>query len=344
MITVGLVNERLTDLPLEVFLSMKCNLRENVGKKGRTGVTEVSQGFPCGQIAIHPPTEQNMGRVMSDAKSKNAGQVRSLTRALSLLRHLADSNDGMSLTELSEAAGLPPSTTHRLLTTLEAERFVRPNGSTGLWQVGVSAFIVGASFARNRDRLTLIRPYLKRLMEITGETANLFVRNDADAVCIGQIESRHAMRAITGVGGSVGLHCSAAGKVMIAFLEQPHRGRLIASLAMPKITSASIVDTQSFAREIDHVRALGYACDDEEHEIGLRCVAAPIFDEHGSVIAAISVSGPAARLPRERMANLGNTISTAALEATREFGGVNPAVSDTPKIAASAANDNRATV
>lgn len=285
-----------------------------------------------------------MGRVMSDAKSKSAGQVRSLTRALSLLRHLAESSDGMSLTELSEAAGLPPSTTHRLLTTLEAERFVRPNGSTGLWQVGVSAFIVGASFARNRDRLTLIRPYLRRLMEMTGETANLFVRNDADAVCIGQIESRHAMRALTGVGGCIGLHCSAAGKAMIAFLDQPQRFRLLSTLDMQKITPSSIADKQLLVRDLDMVRSVGYALDDEEHEIGLRCVAAPVFDEHGAVIAAISVSGPAARVPRDRLPNLGKTVATAALEATREFGGVKPTLSEPSKVTASAANDNRATV
>ncbi|MEO1492841.1 MAG: IclR family transcriptional regulator C-terminal domain-containing protein [Pseudomonadota bacterium] len=281
---------------------------------------------------------------MSDAKSKSAGQVRSLTRALSLLRHLAESSEGMSLTELSEAAELPPSTTHRLLTTLEAERFVRPNGSTGLWQVGVSAFIVGASFARNRDRLTLIRPYLRRLMEMTGETANLFVRNDGDAVCIGQIESRHAMRALTGVGGRIGLHCSAAGKVMIAFMEQPQRNRLIGSLTMSQVTPASIADKQLFVRNLDQVRAAGFAVDDEEHEVGLRCVAAPVFDEYGSVIAAISVSGPAARVPRDRLKSLGAAVSTAALEATREFGGVKPVFAEATQVSKSAANDNRAAV
>ncbi|MEM6945968.1 MAG: helix-turn-helix domain-containing protein, partial [Pseudomonadota bacterium] len=104
----------------------------------------------------------------------------------------------MSLTELSEAAGLPPSTTHRLLTTLEAERFVRPDPQGGVWRVGVAAFYVGSSFARSRDKLTLTRPYLRRLMEVSGETANLFVESDGEAICIGQIESRHAMRAIAG--------------------------------------------------------------------------------------------------------------------------------------------------
>lgn len=281
---------------------------------------------------------------MPETKSRSSGQVRSLTRALSLLRHLGDSAEGMSLTELSEVAELPPSTTHRLLTTLEAERFVRPNATTGLWQVGVSAFIVGAAFARNRDRLSVIRPYLRRLMDVTGETANLFVRNDGDAVCIGQIESRHAMRAITGVGGRIALHTSAAGKALIAFLDQPQRNRIIGSLEMPKVTPASIADRQTFAGKLDDVRALGFACDDEEHEIGLRCTAAPVFDEHGTAVAAISVSGPAARISRERLSALGRTVAAAALEATREFGGISPVPDDTPKPSGAAANDNRAAI
>ncbi len=92
--------------------------------------------------------------------SRNSGQVRSLTRALSILEHLARNPDGLSLTEVSEATALPPSTTHRLLTTLEAERFVRPDPNGGQWRIGVAAFFVGSAFSRSRDTLTLVRPYL----------------------------------------------------------------------------------------------------------------------------------------------------------------------------------------
>lgn len=140
----------------------------------------------------------------NNGKARAAGQVRSLTRALNLLRHLAQSGDGMSLTELSEAAELPPSTTHRLLTTLESERFVRPDPAGGVWQIGVAAFIVGTAFARTRDKLSLSRPYLRRVMEMSGETANLFVESDSEAVCIGQIESRHAQCARSPVSAGTG--------------------------------------------------------------------------------------------------------------------------------------------
>lgn len=261
---------------------------------------------------------------MNDGKTKSAGQVRSLTRALSLLRHLAESGDGMSLTELSEAACLPPSTTHRLLTTLESERFVRPDTHGGQWRVGVAAFIVGTAFARSRDKLSLARPYLRRLMEMSGETANLFVESDNEAICIGQIESRHAMRAITGVGGRVLMHSSGAGKILLAHMDTARRQRVLATMPLPRETQRTITDRGLLEAEIEGVINLGYAVDDEEHALGLRCVAAPLFDELGQAVAAISVSGPSARIPVERLPVLGRMVAQATLEATRDYGGAAP--------------------
>lgn len=261
---------------------------------------------------------------LTDAKTRSAGQVRSLTRALSLLRHLAASGEGMSLTELSEAAGLPPSTTHRLLTTLESERFVRPDPQGGQWRIGVAAFFVGSAFARNRDKLSLARPYLRRLMELSGETANLFVESDGEAVCIGQIESRHAMRAITGVGGRVSLHSSGAGKALLAYMEPARRQALLASMALPRETQRTITERAELEQEIEEIQRRGYAVDDEEHALGLRCVAAPVFDEFGRAATAISISGPSARISAERLTTLGRMVAQTALEATRDYGGTVP--------------------
>ena len=257
---------------------------------------------------------------MKDDVARNSGQVRSLTRALRILQALAGRSEGMSLTELSDVTSLPPSTTHRLLTTLEAERFVRPDQNSGQWRVGVAAYYVGSAFARSRDTLALIRPYLRRLMEITGETSNLFVESDGEAICIGQIESRHAMRAITGVGGRVMLHSSGAGKVLLSFMEPQLRAALLSGdLARP--TEKALCDPEALEAEAAKIVRLGYAVDDEENAIGLRCVAAPIFNEFKEVVAAISVSGPTARIPDTRLKSLGEIVSQAASEATRDFGG-----------------------
>lgn len=256
--------------------------------------------------------------------SRNSGQVRSLTRALSIMESLAHQPDGMSLTELSDSTGLPPSTTHRLLTTLEAERFVRPDPNGGLWRIGVAAFFVGSAFARSRDTLSLVRPYLKRLMEVSGETANLFVESDGEAVCIGQIESRHAMRAITGIGGRILLHSSAAGKVLMAFSDAKDFERLMRKSEYAAITDKTVTSRDALGVQLEGIRAQGYATDDEEHAVGLRCVAAPVFNEFGEAVAAISISGPKARITDERLPLLGRMVTQAASEATRDFGGAVP--------------------
>ncbi|MEM9148591.1 MAG: IclR family transcriptional regulator C-terminal domain-containing protein [Pseudomonadota bacterium] len=258
---------------------------------------------------------------MADDRTRQAGQVRSLTRALSLMRHLAECPHGMTLTQLADVAGLPPSTTHRLLTTLEAERFVRPDGQSGMWRIGVAAFFVGSAFARSRDKLAITRPFLARLMELSGETANLFVESDGEVVCIGQIESRHAMRAITGVGGRVLLHASAAGKAILAHMDAGRRAKLLSAQPLRAITDQTITANEILTRSLEEVRNIGYAIDDQEHALGLRCVAAPIFDETGSPVAALSVSGPSARVTRDRLATLGRAVAHAAVEATRDYGG-----------------------
>lgn len=230
----------------------------------------------------------------------------------------------MSLTELAEAAKLPPSTTHRLLTTLEAERFVRTEPQGGQWRIGVAAFFVGSAFARSRDKLSLMRPYLRRLMEMSGESANLFVESDGEAVCIGQVESRHAMRALTGIGGRLLLHSSAAGKCLLAHLEPVRRQRILATMALSRITSETITDRVVLETALGEIRGIGYAFDDGEHALGLRCVAAPVFDEYGHAVAAVSISGPSARIPVTRMPTLGRLVAQAASEATRDYGGEVP--------------------
>ena len=261
---------------------------------------------------------------MAEAQERSSGQVRSLTRALSILRHLAASGDGMTLTELAEAAGLPPSTTHRLLTTLESERFVKPDSNGGIWRIGVASFFVGSAFARSRDVLTMVRPYLRRLMEMSGETSNLFLENDGEAVCIGQIESRHAMRAITGVGGRVMLHSSGAGKALLANLEPARRSMLINTMTYRIVTPTTITDREGLIEELARIRERGFAIDDEEHALGLRCVSAPVYDEFGHSVAAISISGPSARIPSERLSALGKLVEQAAKEATQDYGGAPP--------------------
>jgi IclR family acetate operon transcriptional repressor len=122
------------------------------------------------------------------------GQVQSLCRALSILNLIADSDNGMTMTTISQQANLPMSTTHRLLTTMQHERYVRYDNDLSLWTIGVQAFVIGNSFVRSRDIIATARPFMASLMEKSGETTNLAVADHGECIYLAQVECRQIMR------------------------------------------------------------------------------------------------------------------------------------------------------
>ncbi|HKM61214.1 MAG TPA: IclR family transcriptional regulator C-terminal domain-containing protein [Acidisphaera sp.] len=255
---------------------------------------------------------------------ERGGQVQSLTRAIGILDAIAASHDGLTLTAVAQAVGLAPSTAHRLLTTLQQARFVRFEAVGGVWQVGVRAFTIGSAFLHTRDIALIARPHLRALMEASGETANLYVPEEGEAICIAQVESRRMMRAIARPGGRAKLHCSGAGKAMLAHLQAREVDRVLAPHGLPAMTARTLTSRRALHADLAATRARGYAIDDEEHEIGLRCIAAAALDEHGSPLAGISISGPSARIDDRRMEALGTLVAAAARAITEASGGALP--------------------
>lgn len=250
-----------------------------------------------------------------------ADQVQSLSRALALLNRIAESrDDGFTLTDLSQQVGLPASTTHRLLLTLEQERYVRFAPDRRLWSVGVQAFVTGCAFIKTRSVVSLARPRLRRLMEDSGETVNLATEERGEAVYLAQVECRQLMRVFAGPGSRVLMHCSAVGKALLSAMSDKMIGKILHQHGMPRLTPKTITTPAQLRAELTKVRAQGYAIDDEEHAVGLRCIAAPIRDETGDIIAAVSASGPMARIDEARVAALGRMVMEAAEAISVEMG------------------------
>ena len=260
---------------------------------------------------------QNNGRTAAD----RSGQVQSLVRAISLMRAIADLEDGATLTDLAQTVGLAPSTAHRLLTTLEQERFVRFGQERSLWLVGVDAFTVGNAFVRSRDLVSIARPYMRQLMEDSGETVNLAMMDQGESVYLSQVECRQLMRVFARPGGRVPMHCSGVGKALLSVMSEGEVSRILQKRGMARATTRSIDSPASLRAALVEIRSLGYAFDDEEHAIGLRCVAAPILDEYGGPLAAISLSGPKARIEDSRVPVLGDLVRRAADQISAELGG-----------------------
>ncbi len=188
--------------------------------------------------------------------SEGRGGVQSITRALVILDALAGHDDGLSLTALSRSVGLPPSSAHRLLTTLQRSRFVRFEPASMSWRVGVQAFIVGAAFARSREVTPIAMPFMRQLMEKTGETVNLYVPNNGQAVCIAQVQSRQAISAISRPGGALPLYRSAAGKAMLATLA---KGEVEEALAKYASRGERSEPPESCASSIPNLEGCGRA-------------------------------------------------------------------------------------
>ncbi|HUF45763.1 MAG TPA: IclR family transcriptional regulator C-terminal domain-containing protein [Aestuariivirgaceae bacterium] len=253
-----------------------------------------------------------------------SGQVQSLSRALKLLNALSGYPQGLSLSEVAGYVGLPNSTAHRLLTTLQNQRYVRFDSERSAWLIGVQAFRVGSAFVRSRDLVTIARPYMRRLMEQSGETVNLAIADRGEVIYIAQVETQKMMRAIAGPGGRAAMHCSGVGKALLAAADPVTADKLMAGMELHRETAHTLIALQDLQRELDRIRAQGYAVDNEENGVGLRCVAAVIYDEHSSPLAGLSVSGPTARITEQRIPLLGQAVAGIAAEITAEIGGQRP--------------------
>jgi IclR family transcriptional regulator, acetate operon repressor len=266
---------------------------------------------------------REVGKGAVRRSAAQGGQVQSLDRALSILERLADA-DGMTLTDLAQSVGLAPSTTHRLLTTLQQRRFADFDDDYGVWVIGVGAFNVGNAFLRNRRIVSLGRPVMRRLMEEVGETVNLAVEDKDELVYVTQFESHAPMRAFFRPGRRAPMHASAIGKAMLAEFDDAALTGFLHRKGMPRFTDKTIVDPAALRCELARIRERGWAVDDEEHTVGMRCVAATLHNEHGEVIAGVSLSGPSVRVTENRLGELGARVVQAANQITEQIGGVVP--------------------
>ena len=249
------------------------------------------------------------------------GQVQSLTRGLSLLEALARAEGGLTLTDVAQRVQLAPSTAHRLLSTLEKMGYVYQAGDLGRWYVGLQAFTVGTSFLANRDFVAQSHPYMRRLMEQSGETANLGILEGTDAVFIDQVQCREMMRTIVKLGSRVPLHASGVGKAIFAAMPDDEIEAILKVKGLPRITGNTITSPETMWAAIRVIRQRGWSFDDEEHALSTRCVAAPIYNEHAEVLGAISLAGPSSRLPDERIKQLGPLVAHTAEDLTHRLGG-----------------------
>lgn len=225
---------------------------------------------------------------------------RSVLKALSILDTLGSSGDGMTLTELSNAVGFPASTTHRLLATLASQGYVQKESISGRYVLG-SKILRLQAVTSNRQNLTRTAfPFLRKLVHDVEETANMGTLSDGRVVYLESLAADRAVGLYTPPGTIAPAHCTAMGKVLLAHLPDADLDSWLAQYSLSLETPQSVTGPERLKETLSGIRESGYALDNEEWVSGVRCVAGPVRDYTGRVIAAVSVSIPSARLIPER--------------------------------------------
>ncbi|NJN16176.1 MAG: IclR family transcriptional regulator [Oscillochloris sp.] len=248
--------------------------------------------------------------------------VQSLDRALDVLEALAEAEAGISLSQLTAQLDLPLGTVHRLLSSLAARGYAAQEPDTRLYGPGPRLLAVATRAARNRrfQINRIAQQELQQLTAITGETSNLLVLQGDEGVYSEQVTSPRLVRMFTEVGQRVPLYCTGGGKAILSGMLAEQLQAYLRSTALYAFTPKTLTDPEALQSEIAKARALGFARDDEERELGVYCVAAPIFDRHGRCVAALSISGPISRFTPERAADLGPHVRAAADRCSAELG------------------------
>lgn len=259
--------------------------------------------------AWHDKTEQNT--------------IKSLDRAMEVLEHLSEQS-GATLSQLAGDLDQSTATVYRVLVTLEGRGIVEFDPEAQTWHIGSRAFVIGARFLRRTSLVDRARPVLRHLMEQTGETANLGIERDGQVLFMSQVETHENIRAFFPPGALSPMHSSGIGKAILAFLPTPRVERIITRHGLQRFTPSTITTPAALMAELSVTRGRGYSIDAEEKNAGMRCIAAPIFDMHGEVVAGISISGPVSRMAEADTRTAAAAVMDAAHRITDGIGGSAP--------------------
>lgn len=259
-------------------------------------------------------------------KKKADGNVRSgksrlssVANAIRLVKVFSEDEYEIGISNLARRLQLGKSTVHRLASTLIEADFLEKNPDTGAYRLGLALFELGALVRRKMDFANEARPYLKSLMEKTSETVHLAVLDHDSVLYINTIASRQAIRMSSTVGARVPSYCSSEGKVLLAFRPAEVVERRIAA-GLAAWTPKTITKPRELREELAAVRSRGYAIDDEQTELGLRSVAAPIRNHRGEAIAAISIAGPVPRVSKKVLQGYASDVVTAGNAISQRLG------------------------
>ena len=252
-------------------------------------------------------------------KVERSGGVPAIDRALDVLECLSQSRKGYSVSEFSRRLALPKSSVHLILRTLERRGYLQKQSSGGRYKFGLMLIALGRTALDGVELRDEARPALAALSQRTGLTVHMGVLERSEIVIIERIESAGPIRVVSWIGRRMSVNSTAVGKALIAHLPDPEFDAQVHLSQLARHNDRAIVSMADLRKELARVRQRGYSVCDEEDEIGVRAVGAPILNRQGHSIAAISAAGTTQQIPPERVDELGQAVRDAAAEISARF-------------------------
>jgi len=252
--------------------------------------------------------------------------VRAVERALAVLLCFSRNTPELTLTQIAERVELNKSTVHRLLATLDQNRFIQRDPATGAYRPGIRLMQFAYLMLEQNDLRRYAAPFLRRLWEQYRETVDLAVLDNVEVVYLEVLESPQRVKLAAAIGQRLPAFCTATGKALLAFMDDETIQRVIDN-GMPKYTDRTILSREALLENLRAIRTMGFAISEQEYEEGINAVAAPILDTNGYPIASIAVAGPAFRWSLSRMWEIGPAVLATAREIAMEINRVGTAQS-----------------
>ena len=253
-----------------------------------------------------------------DRGREDEKQMSAVMRTISILEALSEV-EGINLEALSKKTELPKATLLRFLSTLISQGYVYRDGAD-MYHLTLKMFSVGSRSLRHMDLINTAKPFAKELCQTLGETVHMGILEDGNAVYVLKEESSYTLRMYSRVGKVIPLYCTAIGKIFLSEMSDDELGAYLSSHRLKPFTPKSITSEEELREELSAIRENGWSMDDEEHEMNIRCIAAPIKDYSGKTIAAISVSWPVFRFEEGSLDAMVNAIKATTTKLSSIMG------------------------
>lgn len=246
--------------------------------------------------------------------------IKSVEKAVDILSCFTIETPILTVGEITRLTGLNQSTVSRLLTTLALKKCVEQIGPVGQYCLGVKFYQWGSVLRQMANLADLARPVMERLRDTCGEEVSLYALSEGNRICLEAVKSHHGLARVTAVGKILPLHCGAAGKVLLAYLSDKERKKILYGKPLSKFTPTTITDPVALNSNLERIRQDGYAVSVGEREDGAYSVVAPVMGAKGEIVASLSISGPIFRLSEEQKTTNVQAVLAASCEISALLG------------------------